>query len=418
MNYFRLFLLLPLIISIISPFACIAQNNYIITGTVKDIETGSPIYNASIKIKETKNGTTSNEKGYFFLKVTKLPSILEISHVAYKKSTHHCKNGNSLKIEILLQKQLDSLPTVNISAHKIVNLVEKKFFDVVDYEFYNENILLLAYSYKDIVNPWLIMINNKGDTLYRFPVNNDGKLYRDCLGNIHLVTKEFAYQIFIDNKSLHLLYPLNPDTFYKILDPCVTEINNKYFIKQWSLHNQVLSYSMVNAADTSKKTVKVISDDKALRMLADRNRFYSMGTTVPTEADNRFEEMCFFDPIFAPMLRIKDKIVIFNFINSKIEIYNDKGEPLKETPISFHKTKDWKEEIISDENTGKVYAIFKGKGITKIREINLETGTPSNTIAIPDFKYIENIKIRNGNAYFLYRINSPLELMKLYKMSI
>jgi hypothetical protein len=418
MNVFRTFILLLYIIIIQSPIFSFGQNGFIISGKVKDIETGYPIYNASVKEKATKNGTTTNENGYFFLKVSKLPVTLEFSHVAYKKHIYSCKNNNQLKIDMFLQKQVDSLPVINISAHKIVNLVDKKFFDVVDYEFYNDSILLLAYSYKDVINPWLILINSNGDTLFRAAVKNDGKLYRDCLGNIHLVTKELAYQLFFENNHLNLLYPINPDTFHMIIDPCITEINNKYFIKQWSLHNQILSYSIVNAADTSKKIVRIISDDKAIRMLADFDRFNSMGKSAPTESDNRFEEMCFFDPIFAPLLKIKDKIVIFNFIDSKIEIYNNSGELYRETPISFHKTKGWKEDIISDEITGKVYAVFRGKGFTKIREINLETGIPSIEITIPDFKFIENIKVRNGNLYFLYRINSPLELMKLYKMSI
>jgi hypothetical protein len=317
-----------------------------------------------------------------------------------------------------MEKLVDSLPEINISAHHVVSLVEKKFFDVVDYEFYNENILLLAYSYKDTQNPWLIMINNKGDTLFRSPVKKDGNLYRDCLGNIHLVTKDFAYQIFIEDKKLHLLYPINPDTFHLILDPCITEIHNKYFIKQWSLNNQVLSYSLVNDVDSSKKMVKIISDKKALRMLFDRNRFASMGVSAPSEADNRFEEMCFFDPIFAPLLKIKDKVAIFNFIDSKIELYNESGFLIKDIPIDFQKIKGWQEEIISDEITGKIYAIFKVNGLTTIREINLDTGTPGNSINIPDFKYIMNMKTRDGYLFFLYRINSPLELMKLYKMAI
>ncbi len=411
-------ILLILLVKFLNTDYCLAQKSDIVSGFVKDKETGKPIYNVSIKEINTRNGTTTNEEGFFFIKATTSPSLFEFSHVAYKKTSWQYRKNSGTGIEILMEKQVGNLPEAIVSAHKVINLVEKKFFDVVDYEFYGDSILLLSYSWKDIVNPWLIMINNSGDTLFRAPVKKDGKFYRDCMGNIHLVTKDLAYQVFIENKSVHLLYPLNPDTFYRILDPCITEIQNKFFIRQWSLNNQVLSYTMVNADDTSKKTVRVISDEKAVRMLADRDRFFSMGSSVPTEADIRFEEMCFFDPIFAPLLKIKDKIAIFNFVESKIEIYNNSGELIKETPVTFHKTKGWKEDIVSDEITGKVYAIFKGNGITKIREINLETGIPSNEITIPDFKYIENMKVRNGYLYFLYRINSPLELMKIYKMSI
>jgi len=72
----------------------------------------------------------------------------------------------------------------------------------------------------------------------------------------------------------------------------------------------------------------------------------------------------------------------------------------------------------ADEITGKAYSLFKINGISKLCEISLETGEIINENIIPNFKYIENIKVRNGFVYFLYRINSPLELMKLYKMEI
>ena len=401
-----------------SYYTSFSQNSEIISGYVKDIETKLPIYNVNIKEKNTNNGTTTNEEGFFFVKLQNSNSTVEFTHIVYNKTTWQKKNQPESKINIFMEKQVNTLPEASVNAHKVINLVEKKFFDVVDYEFYGDSLLLLAYSWKDNINPWLIMINNSGDTLFRNPVKKDGKFYRDCLDNIHLVTKEKAYQLFIEEQSLHMLYPLDPDTFYRILDPCITEIQNKFFIRQWSYHNQVLSYTLVNSKDTSQKTVRVISDEKALRMLGDRNRFYSMGATAPTEADLRFEEMCFFDPIFAPLLKIKDQVVIFNFVESKIEIYSDSGELIKETVITFHKAKGWKENIISDEITGKVYAVFQGNGLTKVREIDLESGSPLSEIAIPDFKFIKNLKVRNGELFFLYRMNSPMELMKIYKMSL
>lgn len=411
LKYYNLLFVLILLQNVL-----FAQNGYVISGHVIDKETGNSVYNVNVLEKNTKNGTTTNNDGFFFIKVNKLPTILEFSHVVYKKTTFEYRNN--VPIKIYLQKKIDSLPEISVSAHKIVNLVEKKFFDVVDYEFYNDNILLLAYSYKDIVNPWLIMINNNGDTLFRTPLNKDGNFYRDCLGNVHLVSKDFAYQIFVEAQTIKLLYPLNPDTFYKILNPCITVINNKYFLKQWSSHNQVLSYSMVNANDSSKKEVKVISDERALRMLSDRNRFYSMGVSQPTDADLRFEEMCFFAPVFAPLVKLKTQIAIFNFVESKIELFEENGNPIKQIPIEFQKLKGWKEEIYADEVTGKAYSLFKVNGISKLCEISLETGKILNENLIPNFKYIENIKVRNGFVYFLYRINSPLELMKLHKMEI
>jgi len=259
-------------------------------------------------------------------------------------------------------------------------------------------------------------MNHQGDTIFRKPAVKDGCLYRDCMKNLHLITRDKAYQLFFDEKELYYLYPIDADSFQKILNPCITTIHQKFFIRQWSSHNQVLSYSI--AKDRDYKVMRVISDDKAVRMLKDRDRFYSMGVNAPTEADIRFEEMCFFDPIYAPLLKIKDNVVIFNFVNDKIEVYDDEGFLKHETPIDFHKQKGWKEELISDEVTGKVYAIYKVNGLTKVREINIENGETRKEIPVPEFKYIENIKAYNGHLYFMYRANEPMELTNLYKMEL
>ena len=62
-----------------------AQNGYVISGHVIDKETGNPVYNVNILEKNTKNGTTTNNNGFFFIKVNKLPTNLGFSHVVYKK---------------------------------------------------------------------------------------------------------------------------------------------------------------------------------------------------------------------------------------------------------------------------------------------------------------------------------------------
>jgi hypothetical protein len=158
----------------------------------------------------------------------------------------------------------------------------------------------------------------------------------------------------------------------------------------------------------------MIADEVALRMLSDRNRFYAMGATAPTEADLRFEQMCFFDPIFAPLLKIKERVVIFNFVESKFEIYNAAGDFIKEGSFAFHREKNWKEDIFADEISGRVFFRYVKNGITTLREYDLDKEEVVTTIELPGYKYLDKIKVRNNRIYFLYRLNEPMALTKLY----
>jgi hypothetical protein len=258
-----------------------------------------------------------------------------------------------------------------------------------------------------------------GDTLARTCINQEGSLYRDCMDNMHIIGKDSAWQIFIDESNkFTLLYPMDADTFISILGPCITSLGEKLFLRQYSWNNQVLSYVVADTISKQYSEVRVIADDRALRMLGDRGTFYSMGAVAPTEADLRFEEMCFFSPIYAPLVKLGDRVAIFNFVDGNIEYYNNEGKSLKDVPFTFHMSPNWKKEVICDEITGKIYACYRKNGITTLRVIDPETGTEGREIQVPKFKYIEKMKARNGYLYFLYRLNSPLELMKLYKMDL
>jgi hypothetical protein len=63
------------------------------------------------------------------------------------------------------------------------------------------------------------MINTEGDTLLKGHIEEEGSLYRDCLGNLHVVGKDKTWQIYIEEKKLYLLYPVSSQGFIEQLNP-------------------------------------------------------------------------------------------------------------------------------------------------------------------------------------------------------
>lgn len=390
-----------------------AQNTVVVSGVIQDEETGEGINYVNMKLWRSKGGTTTDFKGRFALKVTKTPDTLVISHIAYE----------TLKIPVTqsiqggvwkLKRKTSMLPEVPVTTQIAIDLVGKKLFDVVDYEFLGDSILLMAYNWREKKNPWFILMNSLGDTLYKTWAHADGVFYRDCMDQLYFITDRAAWQIVYQDAKLILQNPLNAEYFRENITPCITSIGDKFYVKQYYANNQVLSYYVVDTTEKKHKEFRLIADEVALRMLSDRNRFYAMGTSAPTEADLRFEQMCFFDPIFAPLLKIKDRVVIFNFVESKFEIYSPAGDFIKEGAFAIQKDKTWKEEIYADEISGRVFFKFLKNGVTTLKEYDLDQQEIVQTIELPGYKYIDKIKIRNNKLYFLYRLNEPLELTKLY----
>ncbi len=399
-------ILIILIFNVFFDILCYPQEKPThISGRILDSDTEFPLQDVNIQIKGTNSGTTSDSYGYYSIYIKKLPAILIFSYVGYKKQYLKIKYKQNKKINITLKPKSKALKGVSISANKIENIVKDKPLYIFDYDFYKNNIVLLAYQNRRISKTILVLINNSGSVICDLSVNGAKKLFKDCFNNIHLITKDTTYQIYFNSKKLCLLYPTQNKKFNKTMSPCITESNNKLYFKRYSHNNQELLYYFIDINTKKKKNLRYISNERSIELQDDLSneiklrKLFGIGYT---EADKRFDEICFLSPVFAPLVKINDTIYIFNYIDSKIELYSPSGNLIKEIPISFHKSPNWKKKIYVDEKENKVYNLFQNNGASMLREINLKNGTLGKTIKIPGFYFIEKIQIRGAWVYFLY----------------
>src|SRR5687768_17495962 len=90
-------------LSVLLLFLCTQLFSYAqektITGSVVDQQTGKPMEGVNVRIKNTSNGTTTNEKGEFTIKAPSSESIVSVTYVGY--IVHETKVGSgSLKIQL------------------------------------------------------------------------------------------------------------------------------------------------------------------------------------------------------------------------------------------------------------------------------------------------------------------------------
>src|SRR5690606_12039437 len=83
-----------------------AQNEYLITGTVIDSTTRTPLEAVSIFVPEIGSGTYTGIDGGFILESYTLPIIIRISYVGYSTRTieiNHEKDGHDIVIPLIPQ---------------------------------------------------------------------------------------------------------------------------------------------------------------------------------------------------------------------------------------------------------------------------------------------------------------------------
>ena len=405
-----------ILLFLMTVFATAQSTKTLIFGYVKDASTDLPVQNVDVYIDgNEKVGTTTNKDGYYELQIAKIPSEIVFSHVAYEPQQRKIEQSGNQKIdvEIITKYHLLGAAEITASAKKIIN---DKTLYVLDYEIFGDDLMLIAYHQGQ--KPELYLMTISGDTLARKKINETPeKLHKDCFGNIHLITEKHAYQIFYENKTLSLIYKVSVKEFNENVEPIITELNSKLFYKEYFVNNQVIIYYYKQKDSTDKK-LSVIADEKSLRMLSDRERFMSMGKAY-TEADLRFEELFFYDPIFSPLFKKGDSLIIFNFIDSKIEFYNSQCNLIKDVTIDFHKEKNWKEDIIMDSKTGAFYSLFRKNGIARLREINIDSGMICRTFTIPNFIFVDKIRVHSNKIFFLdYDLkNNDLQMLYIQNLN-
>lgn len=410
------------------PFILTAQNSFILQGRITDGVSGEPLAKVNIYVNETVKGTTSNEEGYYELKIDKLPALLVFSSVGYTRRFINLDKKPTGSLDIPLVRSLHEIPEVEITAkRKPVAITKNQDLYVVDYEFYDNHVLLLGHQGKRSKEILLMLMDRMGKSILTKEVRGGVNLYRDPFNNLHLLANDSAYQLYFDDKDIQLLYPMARQDFLKTFPEFLKVYQDKVILRQFAFEDQALMYYFYQPSDSTINRIWAQATAEVYREVEgwmSRIRISPTGKSTTNfdlfNADERFIKMAFYAPIFCPLEVLNDTIYVFNFNNGLIETIGPGGYPVR-GPIlmTFYTDPGWQKRLYTDELTNKVYTQYLDKGITILREINIHTGLlEPREIRIPELPYIKKILINDGNLYFLYQEKTYPKYQRLYRMQL
>jgi hypothetical protein len=390
-------------------------NSQNITGQILDASTTEPLIGATVSVDGTLLGTSTDIDGRFSLAVPSLPTVITISYLGFKNKKITIQNFNEKTIELAPLDEI--LPELIISDVRPIEKVFKKPYTVLDYEFYEDKILILV-NRNFIKKRSLIVTNMEGEILKELKIKSwkPEQLFKGCLGGIHLITKGFARQIYIEGDEVKFLNQIDRRIFFAKFEPCV-EANLKHvFYQKLKVHGQVIEYLIIEKRNPGevKPYVKVVhetnvalwedeasfSEMKAM-VSAEHAQGQPAGSNFGDQGGETFREDILYDKIYAPIFEFQEKMYLFDHVHDEIQQLDMAGKVLKKASIEYHKTKKWRKEILFDKERGKAYTLFDTQWAIEITEINLETGELGEVIKL-DRPHVSNIKIKDGYVYFLY----------------
>lgn len=109
---------LCLVLFLFTSLWCQAQEQYSISGTIKDLTNGETLLGATVYLKDTNYGATTNEYGFFSLTAPKGSYTLVISYVGYLSVTKEITLNADQKLDFELQESATALDEVIIVAEE------------------------------------------------------------------------------------------------------------------------------------------------------------------------------------------------------------------------------------------------------------------------------------------------------------
>jgi len=425
------------------------QNNITITGKITD-EQKKPIGNVYILDVKTRKTVITDKNGTFIIIIPKNATTLKISHIGYKPyrldiSKKYLKK-DTISFNIILEAEVYTIQPVEVYSERVNFAYDNYKANIYDYEFTGDNILLYLFENQ---TKKLRIVDNSDSILsdFKIPVDFEN-FYKDCFGNIHLISEDSAYQIYIDT-ALYLIDKTSIDTFNTNLKPCILSINEDLIFQKYQYYNQYLTYFMINKTNKNKKILTVIHDNKGEALfnmyyksvmeyklfssngppemqdisfsdVMDSNNAYDAMTNInDLKVRTWFFEKIITTPIYAPLFLISDTLFLFDHLNNFLLIYNIKGELITKHEISYNKQDGWAKELIMDYDNERIFAKFcTSTGLTSLKQLDIHTGKIIKEYNLEVHRYPRNIKIKGNFVYYISENPKDFSLDYLYKQPL
>ncbi|MEY5133179.1 MAG: hypothetical protein RLZZ198_1183 [Bacteroidota bacterium] len=255
-------------------------------------------------------------------------------------------------------------------------------------------------------------------------------LIKDYRNNIHVICQEEVYHISHKSDSI-ALFSIPKDYFLDYVLPIVDTTTSKLFFSNFNMYYPAFDYFALDQIDSSYRKIIHIEDPLMMELYRSeykwvdvRTRLWAKQKEIETGVDaqiwvgaNYFTQSIYYKVPFAPLFKIQDSIYVLDFQSDQMTVYTPKGEVSRTTPLLFHYHKDksgWKRVILKDESTQALYALFEKDGISMLGKIDLTTGKIVSKHRLYH-KYVEKIRIHQGNVYYIYRPFESIQKRFLYK---
>ncbi len=393
-----------------------------LTFLVKDKSTNQPVTFCAVIVQGLKANSQSNDFGIVKINVEQNDTLI-IYQLGYQRLKLPVAEIAASNYTVYLTPKNVLLDEVKVVYKRVDTFMAKNNTTFLDFEFYNDDIL--AMTNKGGKKNTLVLLDINGNQIAEKKLTVESEdLFRDCFGNIHILTTDSVYQVYYNYKELVIFPAYHINSYTSLLKPCECHHGPKLIFRLTSYKSLKNNYVMFDSRNSDRTDIACVADSVAIKgfnldfdikyFLAARRRGQGYLTSVDEitkhidqlreEIDLPFEYQNLLRPVRSEMLKADSSFILMDYTNKAVHHFNLRGK--KSGEFKMPEIQGWSEKLYADSDTRKFYFVSPQQGKLKIILYDPKTNKLTHSTEITGFSYIPHFVFHDGELFFLYRSTS------------
>ncbi len=396
-------------------------------GTVMD-DQDVPVNEALVHLNEAgiKIHTFTDTNGVFRVKWNgQFPAFVSISHPGFEEyklelTSKMWRDGHHQEIALEFQLKTQTLRTAVVSALNIPDTVfGSKQLSVADYAFLDDKLVLLSYNQSLKKGAQVLLANRQGSVLQSFRMEKEAQsLFTDYRGRVFALCGNKVYHIKQEDKE-YKLQEVDGAAFANRILPVLDTIGEHLYFSNYSSNYPAFSYYMMHRNDTLPQPFCRIEDADMMELyraeykyVPNREKLWAWRQELKTGVDREiwigakyFTSSIYYEPLYAPLFTTYDTLVVFDNYTNYLKRFSCSGTFLDSLPIDYHQAvrpAKWLQKLVKDEVTQQVYSLLLEGTHIVLCHIDPSSGRITGRHKVY-FKYGEQVRVRDGKVFYIYR---------------
>jgi hypothetical protein len=384
-----------------------------------DENTKEPIPFAYAVLKGKNISSLSNEFGVVKIKADFFDTLI-VSQTGYFLKRISVKDIEKTDSVIFLKRKEINLNEVTVITKTLEVFQENTNMVYLDFDFYDD--LIVSLVNKGEKNNSLLLSDKNGNKISEKPLKFKAELlYKDCLGNLHVATRDSIFQLFYDYVNIKLLAPYPISKLTSVLMPCECYYDGKYIFK--SIHYQRLknTYTLFESKNNVYKNIAFVADSENIRDFnlefdlryflnlrkAELEKYQTSVTELSKNLETLREKMDLpqeysrlLKRTASEMKKIDTSFVLFDYTHQVINYYSLNGKPQHQLKFNFSGVEA--KIYIDSDARNYIFTNLDGRnGILTLYRFDVIKNAFTHKYAVTNFHFIKYFKIKENFLYFI-----------------